>query len=149
MGSVLLTSHPIVLLAAQQTYAGFSVADVPGSAQGVEDPLMTAAKQQAPSPSSPSASSGGSAWDVQLSDGTYRKLVARWAARAGWTAIWDVDNEIPLIGSSPSMGDTFTNAMLELGHSTDSTDTPIHPCFYTNNLVRVVPNTVACDPENE
>jgi hypothetical protein len=86
-------------------------------------------------------------WHVETADGTFQKLFGRWAATAGWTSRWDVPQDIPVIGEYTFEG-SFTDAVFSVTDSTDGTDMPVHPCFYTNNLVRIVPVSVVCNPAN-
>lgn len=86
-------------------------------------------------------------WRVQPSDSTFQKLFSRWAGSAGWTLVWDVPQDIPVIGQYTFEG-SFTDAVFSVTDSTDGTDMPIHPCFYTNNLVRIVPVSVVCNPDS-
>jgi hypothetical protein len=89
-------------------------------------------------------------WRIEPNDNTFQALFARWSRIAGWTFIWDVDQDIPLVGRD-TFNTSFTDAVLKVAHSTDYTDLPIHPCFYSQTppLVRIVPISVVCNPENE
>jgi hypothetical protein len=87
-------------------------------------------------------------WKITPADVNFQRLFARWAKIAGWTFLWEVDQDIPLVGVDTFNG-SFTDAVLAVAHSTDGTDMPIHPCFYTNNLVRIVPVSVVCNPDND
>ncbi|MDR8092965.1 toxin co-regulated pilus biosynthesis Q family protein [Burkholderia gladioli] len=88
-------------------------------------------------------------WRIEANDNTFQALFARWSRVAGWTLVWDVEQDIPLIGRD-SFNGSFTDAVLKVSHSTDFTDLPIHPCFYeqTPPLVRIVPISIVCNPEN-
>ena len=86
-------------------------------------------------------------WRVELVDSTFQKLFGRWATLAGWALVWDVPQDIPVIGRYSFSG-SFTDAVLTVTDSTDGTDMPVHPCFYSNNLVRIVPVSVVCNPDN-
>jgi hypothetical protein len=86
-------------------------------------------------------------WHVEMADSTFQKLFGRWAMTAGWTSRWDVPQDIPVIAEYTFEG-SFTDAVFSVTDSTDGTDMPIHPCFYTNNLVRIVPVSVVCNPAN-
>lgn len=97
-------------------------------------------------PSSTVAPDDRTAWEVRASDENFRKLVARWAAEAGWKSLWDVPQDLPLAATAPFSG-TFKDAVRGALASTELTDYPVHPCFYTNNVVRVVLYSVSCHKE--
>ena len=86
-------------------------------------------------------------WRVELADSTFQRLFARWSTLAGWTLVWDVPQDIPVIGQYSFSG-SFTDAVLTVTDSTDGTDMPVHPCFYSNSLARIVPVSVVCNPDN-
>ena len=86
-------------------------------------------------------------WEIKATDATFQKLFARWSTLAGWTLVWDVPQDIPVIGQFTFSG-SFTDAVLNVTDSTDGTDMPVHPCFYSNSLVRIVPISVVCNPDN-
>ncbi|WP_256985741.1 TcpQ domain-containing protein [Bordetella genomosp. 1] len=80
-------------------------------------------------------------------DATLRAVLARWAERAGWTfhpAHWAVDADIPLDGAAV-FGSDFKQAVRDLLASTELSDRPVQPCFYANQVLRVVPLAAACD----
>jgi hypothetical protein len=87
-------------------------------------------------------------WQINSADTTFQQLFSRWGKQAGWSTIWDVDQDIPLVGAG-QFGGSFTDAVLEVLHTTESTDAPAHPCFYSNNLMRVVPIATVCDPDKD
>jgi hypothetical protein len=87
-------------------------------------------------------------WQVTPTDATLQRLFVRWAKDAGWSSIWDSDQDIPLIATAQFAG-SFTDAVQAVLHTTESTDVPLHPCFYTNNVVRVVPIATTCDPDKD
>ena len=80
-------------------------------------------------------------------DSTLRGVLARWAAASGWTfepQHWAVEVDIPLAGTAQFPGD-FKQAVRELLASTELSERPVQPCFYTNQVLRVVAYTQACD----
>lgn len=87
-------------------------------------------------------------WQINKSDGSLRNLFNRWGSLAGWTSQWEVDQEIPLVATDSFSG-SFTDAVRAVLRTTEGTDLPIHPCFYTNNFLRVVPISTDCDPEQD
>ena len=83
---------------------------------------------------------------VQPSDGTLRQAIARWAKQADWTFMpehWAVDVDIPISARAEFSG-SFVEAVQHLLASTELADRPLQPCFYTNQVVRVVPYAQAC-----
>ncbi|WP_080698355.1 TcpQ domain-containing protein [Bordetella holmesii] len=80
-------------------------------------------------------------------DGTLRAVLARWAAQAGWTFAaehWVLSVDIPLQGQARFEGD-FKTAVRELLRSIELADRPAQPCFYANQVLRVVPLAQSCD----
>lgn len=106
--------------------------------------LRIADMEVAPSGNGPQAQGQ---FTARPSDKTLRQTVARWAPAAGWVfedSYWDLDRDIPVVASSTFTG-TFKQAVLGLLATTEVTDLPAKPCFYTNNVVRVVPKAEKCD----
>ncbi|NGR09494.1 TrbG/VirB9 family P-type conjugative transfer protein [bacterium SGD-2] len=87
------------------------------------------------------------AYAVSPADHTIRQALGRWAARAGWTFSaehWAVDVDIPLVGSARFDSD-FKAAVRELLAATEMGERPVQPCFYSNQVLRVVPYAQPCD----
>ena len=81
------------------------------------------------------------------SDDTLRAVLSRWALVAGWTfqpQHWAVDVDIPLAGAAEFAAD-FKSSVRELLAATELAERPLQPCFYTNQVLRVVPLTQSCD----
>ncbi|WP_050731037.1 TcpQ domain-containing protein [Achromobacter piechaudii] len=79
-------------------------------------------------------------------DTTLRAVLARWADDSGWTfrpQHWAVDVDIPLSASAEFSGD-FKSAVRELLSATELADKPLQPCFYGNQVLRVVPLAQSC-----
>ena len=79
-------------------------------------------------------------------DATLRAVLARWAALAGWTfqpQHWAVDVDIPLAATADFPGD-FKSAVRGLLGATELADKPLQPCFYGNQVLRVVPLAQSC-----
>ncbi|MGH8815011.1 MAG: TcpQ domain-containing protein [Achromobacter pestifer] len=79
-------------------------------------------------------------------DATLRAVLARWADSSGWTfqpQHWAVDVDIPLSASADFSGD-FKSAVRELLGATELAETPLQPCFYGNQVLRVVPLAQSC-----
>ncbi len=90
---------------------------------------------------------GAGSYVVRLSDKTLRQTVSRWAQQTGWAfedAYWAIDRDIPVVAAG-SFNGNFKDAVLGLLATTEVTDLPAKPCFYTNNVVRVVPKAEKCD----
>ncbi|MFC4524766.1 toxin co-regulated pilus biosynthesis Q family protein [Cupriavidus pinatubonensis] len=84
-------------------------------------------------------------WTVSPVDANFRQLIEGWAPRAGWRAApWELDKDVPIVGSDVFEGD-FKSAVRRVLSSTEMTDYIIKPCFYSNNVVRVVKQTTKCD----
>ncbi|MCJ9713884.1 toxin co-regulated pilus biosynthesis Q family protein, partial [Bordetella hinzii] len=80
-------------------------------------------------------------------DTTLRAVLARWAAQAGWTFSaehWALNADIPLQGQARFEGE-FKAAVRELLRATELADRPLQPCFYANQVLRVVPLAQSCD----
>ncbi|WP_232462625.1 toxin co-regulated pilus biosynthesis Q family protein [Bordetella genomosp. 9] len=76
-----------------------------------------------------------------------RRALSRWAGLAGWTfepEHWAVDVDIPLSGSA-AFSDDFKHSVRELLAATELGERPLQPCFYANQVLRVVPLSEACD----
>ncbi len=97
----------------------------------------------ASAPASPNAPRD---WSVSPADGNYRVLIEKWARDAGWaTAPWEPDQDVQIEGVDAFSGD-FKTAVRRVLSATEMTDYSLKPCFYSNNLVRVVKLTTKCDP---
>lgn len=76
-----------------------------------------------------------------------REALSGWAQKSGWTfkpEHWAVSVDIPLTAAATFQGE-FEAAVQQLISTTELTETPLQPCFYTNRVVRVVPYNEACD----
>lgn len=82
---------------------------------------------------------------VTPGDENLRLLVERWSKMVGWKAIWDVDKDI-LIGSQGQMAGDWKTAIRWVLNSSKFGDVAVKPCFYNNSVVRVVRETVKCNP---
>jgi hypothetical protein len=84
---------------------------------------------------------------ISRSDKTIREALVAWSKRAGWThdaEHWTVPFDLPVL-SSADLGADFKGAVRALLSSTDLTNMPLQPCFYTNKVLRVVPKAELCD----
>ncbi|MFS2159704.1 TcpQ domain-containing protein [Pseudomonas sp. Pseusp122] len=87
-------------------------------------------------------------WTVNVSDINMRHTLKRWATKAGYTfderEHWVSPVDIPITASATFNGD-FIEAAQGLVGTTELSDTPLQPCFYENNVIRVVNYNVTCD----
>lgn len=84
-------------------------------------------------------------WHTTPADQTMRQLISKWSTTVGWTSVWSVDKDIPLESLDQTTGD-FKSAVRRLLSTTALSDVNLKPCFYTNNVVRVVRETTKCNP---
>ncbi len=85
-------------------------------------------------------------WSVALSDITVRQALARWANDAGWTMAWEVPVDIPLTaGADLATTHDFREAVSALADAVAMGETPIRPCYYANQVVRLLPYNTVCD----
>ncbi|OZI73994.1 TcpQ domain-containing protein [Bordetella genomosp. 12] len=139
-------------------YARRAAVDEPGLPQ--PEPLPGSEPEPEPEPATPS---GGTpavspagpigpavrapAFVAGPPDATLRAVLARWASQAGWTFSaehWALNVDIPLQGQAQFDGG-FKEAVRELLRATELSDRPVQPCFYANQVLRVVPLAQACD----
>ncbi|MFA7439202.1 TcpQ domain-containing protein [Castellaniella sp.] len=84
---------------------------------------------------------------VAPADGTLRKALAGWAHDAGWVfdaEHWAVDVDIPIAGTAVFPG-AFKEAVRSVLAATELGDRPLQPCFYANQVLRVIPLAQRCD----
>lgn len=77
-----------------------------------------------------------------------RGVLRRWAQQVGWTfqaEHWAVDIDVPLAGQAV-LGAEFKEAVRALLRSTEMTRRPLQPCFYSNQVLRVIAYTQSCQP---
>lgn len=74
-----------------------------------------------------------------------RSVIDIWAKIVGWTSVWDIDRDIP-INMADSKENDFRTAVRRVLAATEFGDLPAKPCFYSNNVVRVVRKTTKCNP---
>lgn len=108
-------------------------------------PTAAAAARGMASPLAAAAS--GRLYRVGPADENMRRALARWAGVAGWTfqsEHWAVDVDIPLSGSA-DFSDDFKRSVRALLAATELGERPLQPCFYANQVLRVIPLSQACD----
>lgn len=84
---------------------------------------------------------------VTAQDLHIRQALVRWSEIGGWhfqPEHWGVDVDIPLAGSA-SFSDDFVSSVQALLLSTELSDRPLQPCFYSNQVLRIVPYAEPCD----
>lgn len=89
-------------------------------------------------------------FEVMASDRTIREVLQRWAHASGWQhepVHWTLMRDFPMQGTASAeyFGGDFREATRKLLASTATTDLPAQPCFYTNFIVRVVPQAEQCN----
>lgn len=89
-------------------------------------------------------------FEVTTKDRAIREALSRWAGSAGWIhepIHWAVDRDFPVSAAAgPEVfGADFKGAVRTLLSSTELTDRPVQPCFYTNHVLRVIPKAELCD----
>jgi hypothetical protein len=80
-------------------------------------------------------------------DKNLRQALARWSGLSGWrfqVEHWAVDVDIPLTATA-NFSDDFVGSVRALIQATELSERPLQPCFYTNQVLRVVPIAEACD----
>jgi Toxin co-regulated pilus biosynthesis protein Q len=84
---------------------------------------------------------------VTATDVNLRQTLARWSGLSGWrfqAEHWAVDVDIPLTATA-NFSDDFVGSVRALIEATELSDRPLQPCFYANQVLRVVPLAEACD----
>lgn len=83
---------------------------------------------------------------ITQADGNFRTALARWSASAGWSfgpEHWASDRDIPVDGSASFTGD-FKSSVKGLLKTTEMSDRALQPCFYSNNVLRVIAASELC-----
>ena len=86
-------------------------------------------------------------YSISRADRTVREALARWAKDASWTfdaEHWTVPVDLPIVASA-SLGTDFRGAVRAMLDSTALSDMPLQPCFYSNQVLRIVPKAERCD----
>lgn len=140
-----------------------AAAPVAGAQPAAPTPASGAAQiADASSPATPPASGATTAlvavpappeppvFEVTAKDVTVRDVLVRWSMAAGWThsaSHWTINRDFPIAGTADAsvFGADFKEATRRLLSSTELTDRPVQPCFYTNKILRVVPKAELCD----
>jgi hypothetical protein len=96
-------------------------------------------------PATPQRATDIALWRVTPSDGNLRLLIDKWSSGIGWKAIWDVDRDIPIESTDEKSAD-FKTAVRRVLASTELGDVQVKPCFYSNQVIRIVRKTTKCNP---
>jgi len=88
-------------------------------------------------------------FDVREGDRTIRDVLVRWAKAAGWVhepIHWAVTDDYSVAGYAGEevFGGEFRSAVRILISSTELTARAAQPCFYSNNVVRIIPRIASC-----
>lgn len=84
---------------------------------------------------------------ITNTDKNLRQALARWSGLSGWrfqVEHWAVDVDIPLTATA-NFSDDFVGSVRALIEATELSERPLQPCFYANQVLRVVPMAEACD----
>ncbi len=126
----------------------------------VQEPVMQEPAKQQPakhvqviqagSTPTPSVTAPTRTFVVTPEDQHLRQALVRWSGISGWhfqPEHWGVDVDIPL-SAGASFSDDFVDSVQALLLSTELSDRPLQPCFYSNQVLRVVPYAESCDRTN-
>jgi len=134
----------------------FALAALVGVAHGqAVDVLRRAYNDAQPLPIAPAVGSGlvghmangTREWTASVKDGTVRSVLEKWSLSAGWTFSvdhWTVNRDLPISADTTFRGD-YRAAVRSLMASSELTDLPLQPCFYSNAVLRVVARSEICD----
>jgi type II secretory pathway component PulK len=120
----------------------------------IDRPMLPFAPVAVVTPVAPMAAASSlataAAFEVLSTDRTIREVLQRWARSSGWKhdqVHWTLLRDFPIEGtaSAEAFKGDFRYAVRTLLSSTEATDLPVQPCFYTNFIVRVVPRAEVCD----
>jgi hypothetical protein len=129
----------------EKPVAAKDAANKPAAEQVGGDP-----KAEAPaSTPAPSVTPATPKFDVREGDRTIRDVLVRWAKTAGWVhepIHWAVTEDYSIAGYAGEdvFGSEFRSAVRILISSTELTARAAQPCFYSNNVVRVIPRISSC-----
>ncbi|NGM87790.1 TrbG/VirB9 family P-type conjugative transfer protein [Parapusillimonas sp. SGNA-6] len=147
-GSQTIVQEPAVSLPPMQTATAPGLVQAPAHMPERADPGDAApSTQMLTAASFELAAQGAPVFEVSPKDDTLRAALARWARIAGWTfdvEHWAVDADIPIVGSA-RFDASFKSAVQQLVAATELADRPLQPCFYSNQVLRIVPYAQSCD----
>jgi hypothetical protein len=111
-----------------------------------ESPLQTSSVPLPPA-QIPTPKLASLVYSVTPDDLHLRNALKRWSGISGWTfhaEHWSVDVDIPLLASA-SFTDDFRHSVQQLVATTELSERPLQPCFYSNQVLRIVALSQACD----
>jgi hypothetical protein len=117
-------------------------ASAPGASKAV--PAADTAKVDAAAPAAPAAPA--ITFAVRERE-TVREALTRWSKDAGWTHLpehYTVDFDVQILGTVAPYTD-FRTGVRALLATTSMTQKPLQPCFYSNQVLRVILRTQRCD----
>ncbi|PLZ00052.1 pili assembly chaperone [Burkholderia sp. WAC0059] len=87
----------------------------------------------------PAATPAAQAWKIEISDGTIKGVMDRWAQSVGWQFVWDVPIDFPVDATATIHG-SFEDALNKVVAALQHSQVPIQVILYKGNKVlRVVP----------
>lgn len=132
---MLRTAMLLALMVPNAAWAGFSLDETSPVATSVSKPANTQDPDLAgddvvirttPAPAE--------SWIVSPSDGTLRRVLAKWAARAGWQIHWEAPVDLPVTVTASFDGD-FRSAVKGLFSSLSASEVNLSALLYTGNRV--------------
>lgn len=86
------------------------------------------------------AASAGGQWDIRMEDGDIQVSLRRWATKAGWSLVWEIDGVVYPVIANASLNGTFEEAVEAVIKSLARIDVPPKAKFHTgNNVLRIIP----------
>lgn len=110
-------------------------------------PVTPSVAQPVTEPISASTTASQAFYAITPGDKNLRQALSRWSGLSGWrfqAEHWSVDVDIPLTATA-NFSDDFIASVRALIEATELSDRPLQPCFYANQVLRIVPLTEACD----
>ena len=139
-----LGAEPQATLAGQPQAASVATDVAASAARSLETPRVAQAVAAArDEPTVPARN----LYSVTPDDGHLRQALSRWTGLSGWRfqpEHWVVDVDVP-ISAGAAFGDDFVEAVQQLVAATELSDRPLQPCFYSNQVLRVVAASEPCD----
>ena len=125
----------------------YSSAHLQSNSHAASSSQQQSGLQQPSSSHQQSTQSSRPFFTVSHTDLHLRQALIRWAGLSGWRfepEHWAVDVDIPL-SASAKFSDDFVSSVQALLASTELSDRPLQPCFYSNQVLRIVPVAEPCD----
>jgi hypothetical protein len=119
----------------------------PAVSVAIPDPAVKVSSVLSASVASHTQPNSQAFYAITNTDKNLRQALSRWSGLSGWrfqVEHWAVDVDIPLTATA-NFSDDFVGSVRALIEATELSERPLQPCFYTNQVLRVVPITEACD----